>query len=92
MTDRDRAELVVDLHDHLVATRERPVEQTAQRWIGEAEAVAGDLVNRDVEPSVLDKRIRQVQSLLAEVEDTEDPTTTAHIEAARELATDILSE
>ncbi|MCO8267847.1 hypothetical protein NKF06_14940, partial [Haloferax sp. AB510] len=42
-TDRDSLErLVTALHDRLAATATRPVREDASRWLGEAEAVAGD--------------------------------------------------
>ncbi|PSP96696.1 hypothetical protein BRC94_11740 [Halobacteriales archaeon QS_5_70_17] len=40
--DLDLGALADRLHDHLRATAERPVERSASRWLGEAEAVAGD--------------------------------------------------
>ena len=49
MTDSDDGSdlraLVADLHDHLEATAQLPVEARASQWLGEAEAVCGDAVH-----------------------------------------------
>lgn len=80
------------LHEHLRATAELPVESAASRWIGEAEAVAGDLVGADVDSDVLKRRVGHVADLLANVEGTGDPEADDHVAAARETAAELLSE
>ncbi|MFB6207658.1 MAG: hypothetical protein ABEJ05_14145 [Haloglomus sp.] len=76
------------LHDHLAATAERPVERTASRWLGEAEAVAADA--RDVpDPCVVRERVAEVAHLLSNVEETGDAAADEHVRAARSLAADI---
>jgi len=81
------------LHEQLTATRERPVERKASRWIGEADAIADDLVGAGVaetDPAVVRKRVEHVETLLSNVEETGDPTADEHVEAARTLADAIL--
>lgn len=89
MTDADRLRA---LHDHLAATAERPVEREANRWLGEAEAVAADLATGDVPGSVVDDRVRTVRELLSHVEETGDATADEHLREARALADDILAD
>jgi hypothetical protein len=86
----DLQALVADLHDHLRATGERPVETTASRWIAEAEAVVADVDGGDPPEAVVRKRIGQARDLLAEVEATGDDRADEHVGAARELAAAIL--
>ncbi|MFB6169547.1 MAG: hypothetical protein ABEJ06_00215 [Haloarculaceae archaeon] len=76
------------MHDHLAATAERPVERTASRWLGEAEAVAADAAG-DVPEQVVEKRARQVLELLSHVEGTGDEAADDHVDAARELAAEL---
>lgn len=78
--------LVERLYDHLEATAERPVDRDASRWIGEAEAVAGDVAHDDVPVAVLVDRIEHVDRLLSEVDDTGDPTANEHVAEAKRLA------
>lgn len=92
MTEDDPGALVAELHDHLRATGERPVEREASRWIGEAEAVADDLVGEDVDPDVRIERVDHVAELLSNVGETGDDAADEHVEAARELAASILAD
>jgi len=89
MDDPDPATVAAEINEHLRATAERPVETTASRWIGEAEAVAGDLVGGDIDPDVIEERLVHVADLLANVEETGDPEADEHVAAARELAADL---
>jgi hypothetical protein len=82
------ADQVERLHDHLAATAERPVERTANRWLGEAEAVAADAAAAD-DPAVVRERVAQVADLLDNVESTGDETADDHLAAARRLAGDL---
>ena len=84
--DDERRAVVVELHEHLAATAERPIERTASRWIGEAEAIAADLVEAPSDPALIRERVGHIASLLAEVEDTEDEAADEHVEAATRLA------
>ncbi|QCC50964.1 hypothetical protein [Halapricum salinum] len=85
-TDDERRAAVVELHDHLAATAELPIERTANRWIGEAEAVAADLVDAPNDPELIRTRASHIVDLLAEVDDTGAPAADEHVSAAAELA------
>ncbi|MFB6250929.1 MAG: hypothetical protein ABEI27_04460 [Halobellus sp.] len=77
-----------ELHERFEATAELPVERTASRLLGEAQAVAADV--RDVDDdAVVTKRAGIVVDLLAEVDGTGDPTADEHVARARELATEL---
>jgi hypothetical protein len=93
MTEQDLDSAVRQLSEHLAATGERPVERTASRWIGEADAIAGDLVGSDastLDPTVIHRRVSHVAELLSNVDDTGDSTANEHVDAARDLADLIL--
>ena len=79
---------VGELHDHLAATAELPLDRTATRWVAEAEAVAGDCLAID-DPDVVRERIGYVQSLLANVEETGHPEADEHVAAAKALAAEV---
>jgi len=85
-TDDDLGELVADLHAALEATAELPVEQSASRWLGEAEAVAEDAVGPDVTDAVVAKRVEQVRMLLSNVDGTGSEAADERVAAARVLA------
>ena len=80
--DLDLGALADRLHDHLRATAERPVERSASRWLGEVEAVAGDAAGAG-DRAVICKRARQVEDLLANVEETGDPAADERVAEAR---------
>ncbi|MCU4719228.1 hypothetical protein [Halapricum hydrolyticum] len=82
----ERRTAVVELHDHLAATAELPIERTANRWIGEAQAVAADLVDAPNDPELIRERTTHIAALLDEVEDTDDPTANEHVATAAQLA------
>lgn len=100
MTDdapQDRSEgdaepTVERLHDHLAATRDRPVERNASRWIGEAEAVVANVAGDEVSENVLERRLGHVRDLLANVDGTEDAEADAHLDEARRLTADLLDD
>lgn len=79
---------VRELYDHLEATESLPVDRTASRWIGEAQAVVGDL-RGDVDEAVVRSRVEHVISLLENVDGTDNPAADEHITAARTLAREI---
>jgi hypothetical protein len=95
MTDSDDSKnlpaLVADLHAHLEATATLPVEESASRWLGEAEAVAYDAVGTDVNREVVEKRVEQIGMLLSNVEDTGSEAADERVAAARELVAKIES-
>ncbi|MFC7131906.1 MULTISPECIES: hypothetical protein [Salinibaculum] len=90
MTDRE--ELLASLHDHLAATEERPLETAANRWLGEAQAVAADLATADLDDETVRKRTEKVLDLLSEVDGTGDETADEHVEAARRAAERVLDQ
>ena len=81
-----------DLHDHLAATAERPVERTASRWLGEAEAIARDLADGAMEASVRRERLGKVEQLLDNVEATGDDAADEHVAAAEAILGELLTE
>jgi len=74
-----------DLYDHLSATAERPVERSASRWLGEAEAIAGDVAHGDMAPEVQRERLEKVEHLLANVDATGDEAADEHVAAAEAI-------
>lgn len=81
------------LHEKLAATRERPIEREASRWIGEADAIAADLADATVaelDDAVVWKRVGHVADLLSNVEQTGDDAADEHVAAARDVADAIL--
>jgi len=87
--DEDRLR---DLHDHLSATGERPVERTASRWLGEAETIAGDIAHGEMDASVRRERLAKVEHLLENVETTGDEAADGHVEEARALVETLLGD
>ena len=87
--DDDRLQ---ELYDHLAATGERPVERTASRWLGEAEAIAGDVADGDLPPEVQQERLEKVEHLLANVEGTGDEAADEHVAAAEAILDEVLNE
>ncbi len=79
-----RREPITELHSHLEATEELPLREEANRWIGEAQAVAADLV--DAPDDVVARRIEHVRELLSHVEETGHPAADEHVAEARALA------
>ncbi|WP_135535294.1 hypothetical protein [Halostella pelagica] len=92
MTESDRDSLVTELHAHLAATAELPIDRDANRWIGEAEAVAADLAANDLSPATVEKRVGHVRDLLEEVDETDDPEADKRVASARETAARILED
>ncbi|WP_410766366.1 hypothetical protein [Haloferax sp. DFSO60] len=91
MSDDDVERLLVTLHDHLAATATRPVREDVSRWLGEAEAVAGDLaLGATPTDDVLRTRLGHVEHLLSNVESTEDAEADDHVAAANAALADVL--
>jgi len=80
------------LYDHLAATAERPVERTASRWLGEAEAIAEDVAYGTMEPAVRRERLEKVDHLLDNVDSTGDATADDHVGEARTLVDTLLDD
>ena len=85
MTDTD-FDPVTALHEHLVATEERPVEREASWRLGEAQALAADAAAGDLDAAVVSERAAEIETLLAEIDRTGDREADDHVAAARELA------
>jgi len=89
------AERVERLHAELEATEERPVDRTASRWIGEAQAIAGDAADLASEggdeggEATVRERVGHVADLLGNVDGTGDEAADERVTAARALAEDI---
>lgn len=81
---------VSELHAHLAATGELPIDREANRWLGEAEAVAADLVGADVPRTVVESRVGDVRELLSHVSETGQPDADDHVAAAIRVADAIL--
>ncbi|MEF8785599.1 MAG: hypothetical protein V5A45_06665 [Haloarculaceae archaeon] len=88
MSDLD--ELLASLHDHLEATEELPLDESANRLLGEAEAVAADAAQGSISDDVARERVEKVSELLAEIDDTGHDEGDQHVAAARRAADRIL--
>ncbi|MFP8958676.1 hypothetical protein ACLI4Y_18365 [Natrialbaceae archaeon A-CW3] len=75
---------------HLEATAELPIDHRTNRWLGEAEAVARDAAENDLDEATIRKRLRQVDHLLAEADETGHGETDEHLATARERCRDAL--
>jgi len=82
-------DLLDDLYAQLEATAERPVDREASRWIGEAEAVAGDIAGSVVPIDVIEDRIGHVDRLLSEIDGVDDPAADEHVTEAKRLVDEI---
>jgi hypothetical protein len=90
MSDLD--ELLASLHDHLAATEELPLEESANRLLGEAEAIAGDTAQGTLTEDVARERVENVAELLAEIDGTGHEEGDQHVAAARRAADRILDQ
>jgi hypothetical protein len=77
---------VATLHDHLVATEALPIDHRANRWLGEAEAVAADLHHNDATLEVVRDRASHVVRLLESAGDTGSDEADEHVAAALDIA------
>ncbi|WP_435346539.1 hypothetical protein [Haloarchaeobius sp. HRN-SO-5] len=80
-----------ELAAELTATDSYPVDRTANRWLGEAEAVAGDLAASDLPDEVVVERLGHVESLLSNVDETGSPEADEHVARAKSLTDDALA-
>ena len=85
-------ELLASLHDHLEATEELPLEESANRLLGEAEAVAADAAQGGLTEDVARERVEKVAKLLAEIDGTGHDEGDQHVAAARRAADRILEQ
>lgn len=81
-----------ELYAALESTSELPIDREANRWLGEAEAVARDAAMNDLERTVVRERVREVDRLLSEVDEMESETAEKHLVEARALCREILAE
>ena len=88
MTD-DR---IAALCDALAATEERPLDRSANRWLGEAQAVAEDLRGGVPDDATLVNRLETVDHLLAQVDSTGDGEADAALDRATAIVTGLLSD
>ena len=75
-----------ELHDHLGATGELPVETSASRYLGEAEAVIADALGPGTPDEAVERRVDQARELLGQVEQTGSEEADEHVAAAKRLA------
>ncbi|SFC35058.1 hypothetical protein SAMN05444422_107143 [Halobiforma haloterrestris] len=92
MTDSNAEDPVADLARHLEATGELPLERSASRVLGEAEAVASDAAAGDLDAETVRERVRTVRDLLGELDEIEHDEARAHVDAALERCADVLEE
>ena len=85
-------ERIQALHDHLAATGERPVERTASRWLGEAEAIAGDVAAGGMDNETKRERLGKVEHLLSNVEGTGDEEADEHVAQAQAIVDGLLGD
>lgn len=81
-----------ELHRHLAATAEVPIDRKTNRWLGEADAVARDVATSDLEHEIVRERIENVRNLLAAAGEPDHGEAREHLEAARRLCDEILAE
>jgi len=86
----DVDDLLASMHDHLEATEERPLETEANRWLGEAQAIAADIDGANVDQETIRERTEKVLDLLSEVDGTGDEEADEHVAAARRAAQRVL--
>jgi hypothetical protein len=81
-----------ELNDRLEATEELPVRPDASVWLGEAAAVAADLVDADLPRSVVVERVGRIAALLAEIETTGNDRADDHVRASERIAARIVDD
>lgn len=86
----DRTELAAALHAHLAATEELPIDPTANRWLGEAQAAAADVADGSAPDAVVTKRARQVVRLLESAGDLDNDDAVQHVGAALTIARELV--
>lgn len=81
-----------ELHDHLEATGERPVETAASRYLGEAEAVVSDALGPGTPDEAVARRVEQASDLLSHVDETGDEAADEHVAEAKRLADELAAD
>ena len=87
--DDDVHDRATTVQDHLEATETLPLDPDANRWIGEAHAVAADAADPGASIAVVRRRMGEVVSLLENVESAGDPDADDRVAAAHELAREL---
>lgn len=83
--------LLSSLHDHLEATGEMALPEDANRILGEAQSIAADLAEGEVDHETAHERTAAVLELLDELDDgTGNDDADDHVEAARRAAERVL--
>ncbi|WP_257297722.1 hypothetical protein [Haloarchaeobius sp. FL176] len=83
MSDDD--DPLADLAAALRETESYPVDRVANRWLGEATAVAGDLAAADLPDEVVHERLGHVEHLLSNVDGTGSAEADELVERAKTL-------
>ncbi|WP_336000384.1 hypothetical protein [Halorientalis halophila] len=87
----DRSELAAALHAHLAATEQLPIDPTANRWLGEAQAAAADVADGTAPDRAVEKRARQVRRLLENAGDPANADAVRHLDAASAIAEELIA-
>lgn len=79
-----------ELYECLEATERLPIDRTANRWLGEAQAITADLVQGDPDDGTVGRRVEKVLGLLEEIDGTGSDEGDELVASAREAARAIL--
>lgn len=79
-----------ELFNQLQATEQLPIDRTANRWLGEAQAITKDLVRGDPDPETIHRRVEKVLELLDEIDGTGSQEGDDRVAAARSVAEGLL--
>ncbi|MXV62513.1 hypothetical protein GS429_10655 [Natronorubrum sp. JWXQ-INN-674] len=90
--DDELRERTRELHRHLEATAELPIDRETNRWLGEAEAIAADVATASLDEATVLERVEKVRGLLSEVDETGHEAADDHLETAKRLCTTILED
>ena len=82
--------LVSSLHDHLEATEQLPLNDETNRLLDEAQAIAADVDQSNLDYETTQERIGEVRDLLAEVDETGNEEADEHVAAAHRAAERVL--
>jgi 1,2-phenylacetyl-CoA epoxidase catalytic subunit len=86
--DESLDDLLDRIAAELRATEELPVAASASVWLGEAQAVAEDLAESDLDQGVVHERVGHVRDLLANAGDL-DGEVAERVATARRLSADV---
>ncbi|WP_084802590.1 hypothetical protein [Halorientalis sp. IM1011] len=89
--EMNRAELAAALHAHLAATEGLPIDPTANRWLGEAQAAAADVADGTAPDPVVTKRASQVVRLLESAGDLDNAEAAGRVDAALAVARELVA-